>query len=104
MVPGRLYKNGRQLFRVFVRLLNVSIYQEVQHQIFQNECHITTDITENTLKTLDFLLNVVEMKFKSRKINQKSPEAIQVQLAMSHMYVELTWWDVEGGVKGGCFF
>ena len=92
-------------FRVFVRLLNVSIYQEVQHRIFQNKCHIATDITKNTLKTSDFLLNVVEIKFKSREINQKSVITGSHTSAIGHVpHTELKWWDVGGGVKGGCFF
>ena len=48
---------------------------------------ITTDTSKNTFKTLDFLLNVIEMIFKSKKLpeNRQSPEAIQVQSDMSHM-------------------
>ena len=74
-------------FRVLVRPLNVSISCKVQHQIFQNERHITTDISKNTFKTLDFLSNVIEMKFKSKKLpeNRQSPEAIHMQSDMSHM-------------------
>ena len=74
-------------FPVLVRLPNVSISREVQHQIFQNKRHITTDISKNTFKTLHFLSNVIEMKFKSKKLpeNRQSPETIQVQSDMSHM-------------------
>ena len=74
-----------------MRLLNVSISGKVQHQIFQNKHYITTDISKNTFKTLDFLLNVIEMKFKLKKLpeNRQSPEAIQVQSDMSHMRMSL---------------
>ena len=43
-----------------------------------NERLITKDISENTLKTLHLLSNVIEMKYKSKKIleNLRSPEAI----------------------------
>ena len=70
-----------------MRHINVSINQKVLHQIFQNKRHITKDISENTLKTLKVLSNVIEMKYKSKKLpeNRQSPEAIQVQLDMSHM-------------------
>ena len=68
-------------------LLNVSINRKVLHQIFQNKRLITKDISENTLKTLNFLSNVIEMKYKSKKIseNRRSPEAIYMQLDMSHL-------------------
>ena len=74
-------------FRILVCLLNVSIYRKVQQQIFQTKRHLTKDISENTRKTLDFLSNVVETKYKSKKLteNRRSPEAIQVQWDMSHM-------------------
>ena len=70
-----------------MRLLNVSIYRKVHHQIFPNKRHLTKDISKNTSRTLDFLSNVIEMKYKSKKLpkNRRSPEAIQVQLDMSHM-------------------
>ena len=72
-----------------MRLLNVSIYQKVHHQIFRNKRHLTKDISKNASRTLDFLSNVNEMKYKSKKLpkNRRSPEAIQVQLDMSHMRV-----------------
>ena len=52
-----------------------------------NKRLITKDIYENTLKTLKFLSNIIEMKYKSKKLpeNRRSPEAIQVQSDMSHM-------------------
>ena len=70
-----------------MRLLNVSIYRKVHHQIFRNKRHLTKDISKYTSRTLDFLSNVIEMKFKSKKLpkNRRSPEAIQVQSDMSHM-------------------
>ena len=72
-----------------MRLLNVSIYRKVHHQIFRNKRHLTKDISKNASRTLDFLSNVNEMKYKSKKLpkNRRSPEAIQVQLDMSHMRV-----------------
>ena len=72
-------------FHILVHLLNVSIYRKVQHQIFQTKCHLTKDISENTGKTLDFLSNIVESKKLPE--NRRSPEAIQVQLDMSYMWV-----------------
>ena len=70
-----------------MRLINVSINRKVLHQIFQNKRLFTKDISENTLKTLKFLSNVIEMKYKSKKLpeNRRSPEAIQMQSDMSHM-------------------
>ena len=60
---------------------------KVHHQIFRNKRHLTKDISKNASRTLDFLSNVNEMKYKSKKLpkNRQSPEAIQVQLDMSHM-------------------
>ena len=76
-------------FCILVRLLNVSIYQKVHHQIVRNERHLTKNISKDTSSTLNFLLDVIEVKFKSKKLpkNRQSPEAINVQLDMSHMRV-----------------
>ena len=78
MVSEALLKMAGDVFPCFVCLLNVSINRKVLHQIFQNKRLITKDISENTLKTLNFLSNVIEMKYKLKKIpeNRRSPEAI----------------------------
>ena len=84
-----------------MRLPNVSINRKVLHQIFQNKCLITKDISKDTFKALDFLSNVIEMNYKSKKLpeNRRSPEAIQMQSDMSHMRKSVFLFDVQIGPK-----
>ena len=67
--------------------INVSIYRKVHHQIVQNKRHLTKDISKNASRTLGFLSNVIEMKFRSKKVpeNRRTSETIKVQSDMSHM-------------------
>ena len=90
---GGIFKDCGQLFHILVRLLNVSIYLKVQHQIFQNERYLTKVIPENASKTLDFFSNVIEMKEKSKgnylEISDHCMEALKLQSDMSHMQIIL---------------
>ena len=72
---------------VFVRLRNVSIYRKLQKQIFQSHLHLTKYTSKNTPKTLNFLLDVCKVKYKGKTSpgNQRSQEAINVRMDMSHM-------------------
>ena len=69
---------------IFVRLINVLIYRKL---LKHNKCHLTTYTSKTTSKTLDFLSDVHKAKYKGRNSaeNQRSSEAIQVRMDMSHM-------------------